>query len=752
MRKTSVLILIISIMLCFIYIPCMASNDIEISNVSSCLPGNIFFDSSDKSFSVLLKNNTESDVTTHITYTVTDISEKNTGMEYMRESKEIPISALSEYTDIFSVDDIVKYNVYELNITAESDDGRIYASKTVPFSVCVDASINGGNPMMSTAFHVSWSEDRLPYTAVPILKKAGFSSVRDSYRWAEFEKQDGIFSEPQRYTELCNAIDQNSSKLFAICSLGNKLHGMQTDSHMPSTDVQRAAFAEYVYRMLMINKDRVEAIEVWNEPDIKSFNPADVSPSEYAKLVKTVYEKVRSNPEFADIKIAAPALASSVDWLYEFLNTDFDGDGRCDTYKYFDIISVHQYETNYSRAVTKFTNMKSELGKYNASDKAIYHTEFGSSQAQEKNASDLASQEMQASRIVRYYLTLSANDVGDKYFLYAFSDEPLAAENYEMSFGITKKYTDDVPYAAKSSLIAVANLNSLLNENYDASRTEYSEDGNVCIAEFKSSDNSREIKALFRKFNKGDETDDSITYRLATDSRAKTVTFYDLYGNKINVDASGGYYTVNVSHKTVYAVFDYGDNIHIYPDADKTIVYGNIADSVSGEFITVKVLNENGKTVYIDQKRLDENKNFEFSFKTPSKDKQYIMYLGNKSFSGIYTISFKPYALAKASVITTNDNNAVVSNISDFASADTVVIKAELLNPNITDFKILAAYYKNAVMKKVELINKGDMLCNSGLYKYNLKKAVGTNFDTVKVFMLDSLSNIVPLGYNLVIE
>ena len=757
MKKTAVLTLIASILLCFIIVPAMASGEIEILNVSSGMPGNIFFDGSDKSFSVSFKNNTGSDVNAHIVYTVTDISEKNTDTVYMQKNKEVTIGALSEYTDTVSAADVAKYNVYELNIRITSDDGSIEADKTVPFSVCVDASQNGGNPKLASCFHVSWSADRLPYTAVPILKKAGFSSVRDSYRWAEFEKQKGSFTEPQRYTALYDAIDNNLSKAFVICSLGNKLHGMQTDSHMPSTNEQRAAFAEYVYQMLLINKDSIEAIEVWNEPDLENFNPGSVSPADYAKLVKAVYEKVRSNSEFANIKIAAPALASYTSWLYEFLNADLDGDGKCDTYKYFDIISIHQYESVYTRAVTRFANIKAELGKYNAADKEIYYTEFGSHQAYNNGADDesgFSSQEMQASRLVRYYLTISANDSGSKYYMYAFAEEPLAVSDSERTFGITRAHNYDVPYAAKAALIAVANMNSLLHEDYSEFCTEYSEDENgVCIASFKNAENTREVKALFRNFKQGEETEDSITYRLAAEPQAKTVTFYDLYGNKIHFDVSDGYYSIDVSHKTVYAVFDYGENIHMYPDGEKTVVYGNLTGSVAGEFITLKVLSENGKIVYIEQKQLGNEKNFEFSFKTPDRDKQYILYLGNKSFSGIYAVSFKPYVLMKASVIATNENSTEISELLDFISAESVVIKSELINPNVTDFKILAAYYKNNAVTKVDVINKNDMTFNLGLYEYNLKaEPIKAEFDTVKVFMLDSLSDITPLGKNLVIE
>ena len=87
MKKTAILTLIASILLCFIIVPAMASGEIEILNVSSGMPGNIFFDGSDKSFSVSFKNNTGSDVNAQIVYTVTDISEKNTDTVYMQKQR-----------------------------------------------------------------------------------------------------------------------------------------------------------------------------------------------------------------------------------------------------------------------------------------------------------------------------------------------------------------------------------------------------------------------------------------------------------------------------------------------------------------------------------------------------------------------------------------------------------------------------------------------------------------------------------------
>lgn len=754
MKKIRLVVIMVILSLCMSVVPAMALNEIIITNVTSNAFGNIFFDGMDKSFIVEFESFGTSSEDVNVSYTVTDIAERNTDTVYFTENKTITIDANSKYADVVSLESLTRYDVYELHINLTWADGALTLEKMIPFSVCVNGAQNGGNPHLATSFHVSWENARLPETAVDIVKNAGFSQVRDSYLWSAFESTKGVFTEPVRYTNLYSELRAKDVGSYAICAWGNSLYGMETDNHMPITDEQRAAFANFVCHVIEENIDVVEAVEIWNEPDLKSFNPGEASPEDYAKLLKAVYTKVRSNPKYDHVKIAAPALAGVTSWLYDFLNADLDGDGKCDSYKYFDILSVHHYGQTYVDSANKYLEVINNLNDYNAQDKEIYHTEFGSHQAYNNDANDTSgftSEHMQASRIARYYLTIHAMDTGDRFFIYDFTDEPLATELSEKTFGITHAYDHDVPYLAKPALLAVSNINNLLCESYSDEYTDYFEttDG-IAVATFQSAFDKREVKAMFRKFTQGHEEEGSVVYRLPADSDAEKVTFYDMLGNKKHYSLVGDCYEIDVTHEPVYAVYEYGDTLHMYPRGDKSVVFGTLLQATRGNPITVKVLNKNRKIVYIDESAIGENGEFEFSFKTPEHSEEYTLCLGNESFSEVYTMTFKPYAIYKSHVSLTDENRESVNTLADFVGSDKIVVKSELLDKDISDFRIIVAYYSGSALNHTKVIKQEDMTERNGTYEYELEASeYDGDYDEVKVFIFDSLSGVTPLSKNI---
>jgi hypothetical protein len=175
-----------------------------------------------------------------------------------------------------------------------------------------------------------------------------------------------------------------------------------------------------------------------------------------------------------------------------------------------------------------------------------------------------------------------------------------------------------------------------------------------------------------------------------------------------------------------------------------------LSQTTPGKPITVKVLNQNGKIVYLNESVIGDNNEFEFSFKTPVYNEEYTLYLGNESFSEVYKMTFKPYAIYKAEVSLTDENRESVVALDEFINAGKIVVKSELLDKDISDFRIIVAYYSGSALNHTKVIKQEDMTERNGTYEYELEASeYDDDYDEVKVFIFDSLSGVTPLSKNI---
>ena len=86
--------------------------------------------------------------------------------------------------------------------------------------------------------------------------------------------------------------------------------------------------------------------------------------------------------------------------------------------------------------------------------------------------------------------------------------------------------------------------------------------------------------------------------------------------------------------------------------------------------------------------------------------------------------------------------------MSDYNSADTVTVAVdnggEAYNGNFT---VAVASYKGDALTEIEMIEKGDMIFDGSVYRYDINNKI-RNADKVKIFLFNSFSNIKPLTYS----
>jgi hypothetical protein len=163
-----------------------------------------------------------------------------------------------------------------------------------------------------THFDQGWNVPEI----MPMIADLGVGWIRDGVPWADVEPEKGNYCIPARTTAWLEAAHAHHLKVLLLLGYGNKIYA---DPFSPPAYARAAAF---LARHLA---DRVDAIEVLNEPNNPDFGPTyggkwngkeddgSVSPyvRAYAKvLAATVAAVKKANPRMLVVGYGAPAPAT----------------------------------------------------------------------------------------------------------------------------------------------------------------------------------------------------------------------------------------------------------------------------------------------------------------------------------------------------------------------------------------------------------------------------------------------------------
>lgn len=708
--------------------------------------GNIFFDGDKKEFDVTFTNNFDENVKLNVTYAIKD---KDTKDVYYTNTKEVLVNKNSSLDDKVLIHSVTKYNTYILEVTCFLPEKNVKTVKAFDFSLCKDGKISGGNQRLGIGAHFNWGRENKK--GMEIIKDAGINLLREGYSWSEFEKTEGNYVQTDINTEFINNAYKNDAKLLVMAGYGNTLYCGDHYKNMPVDDTSRAAYANYIYEMLRINPDKIEVVEVWNEPNLEGYNYNGASAGDYVKMLKAVHDRIKG--DFPDVKIAGPALASAFleeghIFMEELLSADIDGDNECDAYKYFDVITLHHYTTDYTKVINHVKDFRQILDSYNCGDKDIYVTEFGNSEIggayyidTKEGTKTLRGEEKQASMISRFILIFMGATDTDRWYLYDFSNDGFVENYAENNFGLVESVEHIVPYAAKKSLLAVSNINNLIST---CDKVEYSVPNYSYNFKFTDTKRGFDVHALF--------TNSSTNKVLSFEPVGEKVEFFDMYGNKLNFLDVDGIYELEVSDNPIYAkVYHTTDKkFDVSIDGDLVNVKGCLMESNIGDMIALKVFDKNENLIYIDQKKLDKNLEFDFEFSNPPYVYEYSVSVGSSSFDEIYGFDVDISDMFNATVKIHN-NGSLINTKEKFVSNTSYDAEVKINDKNIESFNMAVAYYNKGTLKDADVINSFDMQKEDGTYKAVLNNK-NCEFDIVKIYLLDSFITLSPLINTIIIE
>lgn len=726
---------------------------IDISSESQSA-GNIFFDGDEKSVDVTFTSRRADSAALDVVFSVTN----ENGALLDTYTEKLNVAAGTAETVGVSLAAAHRYGIYTLSVEGTDAEKNIRIEKKIPFSVCVNGSASGGNDQMGMGAHFNWGREY--EGAMSIIKKMGVNNIRDSYSWAETETEKGTYTEPQKFTSYLAAAKENGFGLVLMAGYGNSLYGLSGYS-IPKTVTEREAFACYVKNMLDRHGEDVDAVEIWNEPDIDTFNQNSATPADYARLVKAVCDKIHG--DYPNVQIAGPVMSQSLTtsgqaWLEQLLKCDTDGNGKYDMAEYLGTVSVHHYPQGHyltvSQSVEKLKTLNGLLEKYGCGDKPRYHTEFGlvslgnryfSSYCKEDGILINRGDKKCAAQLSQYFLQLTVNNVADRYYIYEFSDNGLA-ENSGL-LGITKSTSGETLNEAKPSLIALANINRLIagfesvGETVSGSRHEL---------RFENKNTGSELLTVYTEEENGSEE-----YELDADGR--TAEFFDMYGNTFRPIANAdGAYTLTITEEPIYVRLSGMNEASVSAIYDNGAVRldGRVYGVSAGEPLAIRVLDSEGKTVYLNQITVGSDNAFSAVFDA-AQGASYVLNLGNRKFDGIYVLDVDGADIKRCKV-SVAANNVSIGAIDELRAAEGAVIRATLYDSGINDFRLVVGYYKGGTLIKVQLLEKDSPYLSrtdgENTYTADMKQLDDTSADCIKIFMFDGSQSITPLTENITLE
>jgi outer membrane protein assembly factor BamB len=241
-----------------------------------------------------------------------------------------------------------------------------------------------------------------------LFEKAGIGWTRVDFTRNGIERRPGKFDWSQQDQQVREAA-KHGVKIMPI--LDYQAAWEKEEQHGPATEAERAGFARFAYETAKHFKGRVEAWEIWNEPNIGFWKP-EPNARDYTLLLKAVYPEIKRADPNARV-VGGSFAGTDPKFLREMC--------RCGAADYMDVLSVHPYrygnnpEIKFAERIEELRDILAQFGKR---EMPIWITEIGwGSSGKGRSQAD------QANYFIRSYLTSLAAGV-EVYMWFNFIDDP----------------------------------------------------------------------------------------------------------------------------------------------------------------------------------------------------------------------------------------------------------------------------------------------------------------------------------------
>lgn len=448
---------------------------------------------------------------------------------------------------LHNADECSKYFIRTtLNYSGEYNGERIsgsVAGEDIHFAVANKRKASEKpNPMMRTQIQFQFNNREPDMTELyKMASDAGFSGIREYSMWnknsAKAPYTEYVFKPA---FDLTRELDMTQNMAVAM---GDPSYGGET--HIPVTDEEIKAIADYAGWFVKTYGDKLEYYEVWNEPNVYGgFNKDYATPQQYTELTKAIYKQVKTAKP--DIKVTACSTATLHD---AFIDACIEA-GILD---YCDAVSVHPYDWDTNLEDTGKDRLRNDVYRERAAklrkkldDAGHPEIEISWTELGVRSGALWASELAQASYLTQLMAMIQGDNVADNIYQFNFVNPGLDNDlrTGESHWGLLYDKSETTgPYAAKLSYLAMAGYNKLLG---DAAVSGKIVKDKTSVYKFTRSSDGKDVIVLW-----SDNSYDNVGLNLGTNE----VEVYDMYSNKTgDLRSKDGRYSFTTTFEPMYIV------------------------------------------------------------------------------------------------------------------------------------------------------------------------------------------------------
>lgn len=226
------------------------------------------------------------------------------------------------------------------------------------------------------------------------MQGIGIKLIRQTFDWKQIETSRGTYNWAF-YDDYVEALARHGIETLPVLFDPPKFRSGAPKKHpkhgtyFPKKFADLGAFGAQVVRRYGVNgtfwasrpdvpKLPVVAVQVWNEPNLRAYDPNGPSAKKYARLLKASYRRIKAaDPSIEvvtaglpDSKLSRPNVFKYIDQLY-----------RAGASRSFDTLAVNPYATTTRQLVSKLARVRKIMNKHHDRKARIWITEMGWSDA-----------------------------------------------------------------------------------------------------------------------------------------------------------------------------------------------------------------------------------------------------------------------------------------------------------------------------------------------------------------------------------
>lgn len=484
------------------------------------------FDNEPVKLNCTVKNVQEKAYSAQAKYEITD--DKGNVIKVLDETFDIDASQTKDFrVDMGSID---KYG--ELNVRATFTSDGVENVTEVPFAHCREAK--EANERLGANVHFEGS-NRYPQDfdgEYRLLKKAGYSSIRDSVRWGDVAASGTPSLTPMLRKEM-----EYQKKYGLDFSPAVNIDELVTGERSSPETLEK--FKEYCAWLSNEYKGYCEYFESDNEWNLHM----DSVLTDYINLIKATYEGLKKgNPD---------AKVMGGDWA-GYLMKDFRMMGETGCFDYMDAFSYHYYyPTKGSADSSVFPQgeaIKQLFKEFNRPDMPLFLTEYGWSDC----FANAITREDVAQWTAQTILQNAAWKTYDRIYPYEFANSGEQKRYNESCFGDIESPYSTYPSKPKPSYIATAMANwALSGTEYEDALEGLEPASGLYVYKYKRKNDDGLGNDMIALWTINDR--DELGLKLG----ANNCKVYDMYGNECDLQAVNGVFSFALTYRPIYLIGDF---------------------------------------------------------------------------------------------------------------------------------------------------------------------------------------------------